>query len=86
MLQDVLVIKVGSWAVATDKNAPAGNALTLSIDRQDALALKAAREQGSIEIVLRRVGDHKVYDLEPVTLPYLNKRFKFNLTPATAGR
>jgi pilus assembly protein CpaB len=86
MLQDVLVIHIGTWASPSQGNAPAasGGLFTLSIDRQDALALKAARENGQIDLVLRRVGDHKTYDLEPVNLQYLNKRFKFSLLPGSA--
>jgi len=83
-LQDVQVLHVGAWAIQ-DRNAPASGILTLALDRQDALVLKSAREQGQIDLVLRRVGDRKTYDLEPVTLQYLNRRFKFNLLPGTTG-
>jgi pilus assembly protein CpaB len=89
MLQDVLVLHVGSWAAPTSgQNAPPpGGTLTFALDRQDALALKSAREQGEIDLVLRRVNDRTRFDnLEPVTLQYLNKRFKFNLVPGTSGR
>jgi pilus assembly protein CpaB len=83
MLQDVLILQVGAWTSGTGENKGGSNSgtLTFSLDRQDALALKSAREQGQIDVILRRAGDHKVVDLEPVTLQYLNKRFKFNLTP-----
>ncbi len=84
-LQDVPVIQVGTWSTgaAADKNAPVqANYLTFILDRQDALALKAAREQGQIELSLRRAGDHKPVTTEPVTLQYINKRFNFNLVPA----
>jgi pilus assembly protein CpaB len=84
MLQDVLIIQIGSWAVASgnSQNAPAAGIVTFALDRQDALALKAARENGSIDFVLRKSGDHKIATTEPVTLQYLNKRFNFNLAPA----
>jgi pilus assembly protein CpaB len=87
MLQDVLILQVGSWAAAPassgQQQAPAGDILTFVLDRQDALALKSASEQGSIQLVLRPAGDHKQVTTEPVTLQYLNKRFNFNLLPAT---
>ena len=83
MLQDVLILNMGAWpgsAGTTEKNAPApANIVTFAVDRQDALALKAAREQGQVELVLRRAGDHKIVNTEPVNLQYLNKRFNFNL-------
>jgi pilus assembly protein CpaB len=83
MLQDVLIIQIGPWTTATDdKTTPTGNIVTFALDRQDALALKAARENGTIDFVLRKSGDHKIATTEPVTLQYLNKRFLFNLTPA----
>lgn len=85
MLQDVLILQIGSWGAAPSGNQQqaVGGELTFAIDRQDALALKSAAEQGSIQLVLRRAGDHKPATTEPVTLQYLNKRFNFNLLPAT---
>lgn len=83
MLQDVLIIQIGAWTTTTaEQNAPAANVVTFAVDRQDALALKSARESGSIDFVLRRSGDHNKATTEPVTLQYLNKRFNFNLSPA----
>ncbi len=83
MLQDVLILNVGLWPSANaEKNAPAAGYVTFALAPQDALALKAAREQGVIELVLRRAGDHKPITTEPVNLQYLNKRFNFNLLPS----
>ncbi len=83
MLQDVLILNVGTWpsGAAEDKNAPPSGYVTFALAHQDALALKAAREQGTIELVLRHAGDHKSVTTEPVNLQYLNKRFNFNLVP-----
>ncbi len=81
MLQDVLILQVGVWSSRPEGGAP-GGIITFALDRQDALALKAAREQGQIDLVLRRAGDHAIVDTEPVTLQYLNRRFKFNLIPS----
>ncbi len=86
MLQDVPVAQVGAWTTTADKNAPAGTSITFIVDRQDALALKSAREQGQIELALRHAGDHKTVTTEPVSLQYLNKRFNFNLLPPVTGR
>jgi pilus assembly protein CpaB len=80
MLQDVLILNLGMWPgpAGADKNAPpAASILTFAVTPQDAIALKAAREQGSIDLVLRRAGDHQPFRTEPVTLPYLMKRFNF---------
>jgi pilus assembly protein CpaB len=85
MLQDVLILQIGDWnavpAAAGNQQqaAPAASIVTFVLDRQDALVLKSAREQGTIEFLLRPAGDHKLVTLEPVTLQYLNKRFNFNL-------
>ncbi len=83
MLQDILVLNVGTWPGpgGADKNAPAGGYITFALNQQDALALKSAREQGTIELVLRHAGEHKPVTTEPVNLQYLNKRFNFNLIP-----
>jgi len=89
MLQDVLVLQVGNWssaptAAGQEKAAPPSAIVTFVLDRQDALVLKSAREQGTLELVLRRAGEHKPFTTEPVNLQYLNRRFNFNLTPGIA--
>jgi pilus assembly protein CpaB len=84
MLQDVLVLQVGQWGVVSSggNQAPAqANILTFVLAPQDALALKAATEQGSIQLILRKAGDHKPFTTEPVNLEYLNRRFQFRLVP-----
>jgi Flp pilus assembly protein CpaB len=87
-LQNVLVVHVGNWPSGTAQEQQEGNTgmMTFALDRQDALTLKSASEQaggdGSIWLVLRRVGDNKPASAEGVTLQYLNKRFNFNLVPA----
>ena len=86
MLQDVLILNIGNWPTAAaststqeTRNVPPSSIVTFALDRQDALALKSAREQGQVELVLRRAGDHGKITTEPVNLQYLNKRFNFNL-------
>jgi pilus assembly protein CpaB len=83
MLQDVLILQLGTWSAAGSSNSSntGSDMMTLVLDRQDALALKSAREQGTMEMVLRPAGDHNIFTTEPVTIQYLNKRFNFNLTP-----
>lgn len=85
MLQDILILNTGTWpSAAADKAAAAAAAVvTFAVTPQDALALKSAREQGMIELVLRRAGDHRPVTTEPVNLQYLNKRFNFNLIAPT---
>ncbi len=82
MLQNVLILQVGSWVApsSNQQNAAPADTFTVVLDRQDALALKSALEQGSIQLALRRVGEDKPVTTEPVTLQYLNKRFNFNLS------
>ncbi|MCL5950808.1 MAG: Flp pilus assembly protein CpaB [Chloroflexi bacterium] len=88
MLQDVPIINIGAWPSGptpsnqSNKSTGPATMVTFVLDRQDALALKAARELGTIELALRRAGDHKSMQTESVTLQYLNKRFNFNLVPA----
>lgn len=79
MLQDVQVIQLGSWNTGGGQQAAAADIMTVIVDRQDALALKSAREQGSIELALRPAGDHKQATTEPVTLEYITRRFGFTL-------
>jgi pilus assembly protein CpaB len=90
MLQDLLILQIGPWSSGSADSKSSGGVaaglITFALDRQDALTLKSAREQGQIDLVLRRAGDHAKFDnLEPVTLQYLNKRFKFNLTPSSSS-
>lgn len=85
MLQDVLILQIGSWGAppaSGQQQAASGGEITFAVERQDALALKSAGEQGTIQLLLRPAGDHKLVTTEPVTLQYLNKRFNFNLLPA----
>jgi len=84
-LQDVLILQVGAWPApgAEQGGGAAAGAITFALDRQDSLTVKSASEQGSIQLLLRRAGDHKPVTTEPVTLQYINKRFNFNLLPAT---
>lgn len=84
-LQDVLVLNVGQWT-SGEKNSENASILTFALDRQSALALKSAVEQGAIDLVLRRSSDRAIYDLTPVNLQYLNQKYKFNLVPSTTGR
>ncbi len=85
MLQDVLILQIGAWSSGTaeggGRQAAQGDMVTFVVNRQDALALKSAREQGTIEFALRRSGDHAPATTEPVNLEYLNRRFNFRLTP-----
>lgn len=82
MLQDVLILQIGAWSTGADtRQAAQADIVTFVVNRQDALALKSARESGTIEFALRRSGDHAQATTEPVNLEYLNRRFNFRLTP-----
>jgi Flp pilus assembly protein CpaB len=85
MLQNVPILQLGAWQV-TDKNAGPSAWVTFALNRQDALALKSAREQGVIEFALRPATKDKdvEFKTEAVTLQYLNRRFNFNLLPASS--
>jgi Flp pilus assembly protein CpaB len=85
MLQNIPILQLGAWQV-TDKNAPPAAWVTFALNRQDALALKSAREQGVIEFALRPATKDKdvEFKTEAVTLQYLNRRFNFNLLPASS--
>lgn len=87
-LQDVQVLNIGIWSAPTAQGqaqAQGAAIITLVVERQDALALKSARELGQIDLVLRKAGDHKQFtptSIEPVTREYINRRFNFKLLPA----
>jgi len=87
-LQDVLILNIGNWTTGPQtpsqqqQQQQSANIITLALSNQDALVLKAAREQGQIDLVLRKAGDHRPITTEPVNLEYLNRRFKFDLRPA----
>ena len=85
MLQNIPILQLGAWQV-TDKNAPPAAWVTFALNRQDALALKSAREQGVIEFALRPATKDKdvEFKTEAVTLQYLNRSFNFNLLPASS--
>lgn len=85
ILQDVLLLQVGTWAPKGEGSGPS-NVVTFALSHQDTLTLKAAREQGQIDLVLRRAGDHRIVKTEPVNLQYLNRRGEFNLIPIPTGQ
>ena len=72
MLQDVLILQIGNWPAGaaqgggSQQSAGVANIITFVLEPQDALALKSARELGTIELALRRAGDHKQFTTEPV--------------------
>ncbi len=87
MLADVLVINVGTWPPPSNKTgAPAGPStiVTFQLTEQDALVLQHAMQKAdTLNLVLRSSNDHELWELEPVTVDYINKRFGFQL-PAAA--
>ncbi len=99
VLQDVKVLLVGAWtpppaaaspgqAATTQTTKPIETrTITLMVNQQDALVLKYAREQGSIDLVLRAFNDHDPMTTDSVYVKYMIERFKFArppLKPVTA--
>ena len=92
-LQDVLILHIGNWTSGVaqtpqqqqqqqQQQQTAANIITLVLERQDAVTLKAGRELGQIDLILRRAGDRRPATTEPVTREYINRRFNFRLLPA----
>jgi Flp pilus assembly protein CpaB len=69
-----------------DRIAPTQGLITFAVDRQDALVLKALKdnERVKMEMVLRAAGDDKTVQTDPVTLKTIVERYQFRpvATPA----
>jgi Flp pilus assembly protein CpaB len=84
-LENLLILQVGPWPQGGDQaaqNNTGGNVsiLTIQVPEQDALALKHLENTAtSYALVLRAANDDQIFTTEPVTIEYLNKRFKFNI-------
>ncbi len=91
-LQDVEVLRVGSWYEPPETTAeqqqagqpvptPAPPAVvTLLMPQQDALVLQFAREAGAtVDLALRNPTDHDTVTTESVTLDYMLARFNFTV-------
>lgn len=72
-----------------DRPAPTAGLITFAVERQDALVLKALKdnERVKMELVLRAAGDDQLAKTDPVTLRTIVDRYQFRpvATPA-AGR
>lgn len=81
-LENLLILQVGPWPREGDQAANNANAsiITLQVQEQDAMVLKHIEgSASSYAFVLRAANDDEIFTTEPVTLEYINKRFKFNL-------
>lgn len=84
-LENVLILQVGTWPepVGDEANGRGGGdtlIVTLQLVEQDALVLKHIENSAtSYAFALRAANDDEIFTTEPVTLEYLNKRFKFNI-------
>lgn len=84
ILQDVEVLRVGVWnQPAATGNRLGGSApssetvVTFIVERQDALALKFARERGvTLDLALRPAGDRDLFSTDSVDLEYMRQRFE----------
>jgi len=87
-LQDITVLHVGQWKAAGGE-AEEGQAsnLIFQVNRQDALILKWARENGTVDLALRPATDHNIIDLgtiDPVQIDYMIDTYRLPRPPAVA--
>lgn len=85
-LQNVLILQVGPWPRNVGQETSAGasgggiSIVTLQVNEQDALVLKHIENTAqNYSFALRAANDDQPFTTEPVTLEYLNKRFKMNI-------
>ena len=83
-LENLEILQVGPWphgnAGDSGGTASSANIVTFAVQEQDAMVLKHIEGSASgYTFVLRAANDDEIFTTEPVTLEYLNKRFKFNL-------
>lgn len=86
-LENILILQVGPWPSQTadtsntnSTGATTSTIVTVELTEQDALTIKHLEQQAtSYTFVLRAANDDQIFTTEPVTLDYINKRFKFNI-------
>lgn len=84
LLEDVLILQVGTWPAPAETQAQQQQAaqnwavLTFQLKEQLAMDLEYVLENASsYMLVLRPATDHEILPLEPVTLDYLIQKYKF---------
>ncbi|HZQ09031.1 MAG TPA: Flp pilus assembly protein CpaB [Anaerolineae bacterium] len=85
-LENLLILQVGPWPRDVGEQSSSGgggggiNIVTFQVQEQDALVLKQIENTASsYAFALRAANDDEIFQTEPVTLEYINKRFKFNI-------
>lgn len=85
-LENILILQVGPWPAPSSDASASGagntgtNIVTVELTEQDALTLKHLEGSAtSYTLVLRAANDDQSFTTEPVTIDYINKRFKFNI-------
>ncbi len=91
LLQDVLIIQVGSWPATSNTQAVSGQTqsnvamVTFQVSEQDALVVKYMQGQAQyFSLALRAANDHTLFNPTPVSVDYLKEHF--GIVPATPGR
>jgi len=75
-LQDVEVLRIGSWNVSEKQQNQRGGTITFLVDPQQALILKNLRENTQVDLALRAAGDHSKFKTDPVNENYLIREFR----------
>lgn len=79
MLQRVQILRVGLWGVQ-EGGEEGSSFVTVIVDPQQAVEIKAIRELTNYEFVLRSITDESEFVTEPVDLDYLIE--KYDVRPA----
>ncbi len=86
-LQDIAVLHIGRWVAAGGETEQGqASVMIVKLNRQDALILKWARENGTVDLALRPATDHNIVDLgtiEAVHIDYIIDQYKYPRPPAT---
>jgi len=87
-LQDIMVLHIGRWVAAGGETEQGqASVMIFQVSRQDALILKWARENGTVDLALRPATDHNIVDLgtiEAVHLDYIIDLYKYPRPPVVA--
>jgi hypothetical protein len=78
----------GKGKDSTDRAAATTGLITFAVDRQEALVLKALKdnERVKMEMVLRGAGDDQPVVTDPVTLSTIVERYQFRLVATPVVR
>ena len=84
LLQNVTIAAIVTGDTSAGGQASSAEAILLTVNPQDALLLKYAKDAGGIvDIVLRAPGIERPFDTEPVDIDYMINRYRI---PVEVGR